>query len=308
MMRKGIVIGISAAALAAAVLLVAGCTATDLTKIGTSIAAEQGYISDDQKGAIDRTGEAFRKSFEDLTEEEEYYIGRAVAATLLSRYSLYENDELTRYVNRVGRSVALSSDRPEIYGGWHFAVLDADEVNAFAAPGGMIFITRGMVTMLPDEEALACVLAHEVGHVSSRHGLAAIKKSRLMDAFALIGREAGTAWDQKDLVKLTDVFDGAVGDVVRTLVEQGYSRSQEKEADRLGVKYASAVGYRADGITRFLERMAAAGSGGGGMFSTHPPAKDRIRDVEPEVVSHLAEGTDPSARKERFEKSTRSAG
>ena len=231
-----------------------------------------------------------------------------MAATLLSRYSLYENDELTRYVNRVGRSVALCSDRPEIYGGWHFAVLDADEVNAFAAPGGMIFITRGMVTMLPDEEALACVLAHEVGHVSSRHGLAAIKKSRLMDAFALIGREAGTAWDQKDLVKLTDVFDGAVGDVVRTLVEQGYSRSQEKEADRLGVKYASAVGYRADGITRFLERMAAAGSGGGGMFSTHPPAKDRIRDVEPEVVSHLAEGTDPSARKERFEKSTRSAG
>ncbi|MBN1826887.1 MAG: M48 family metalloprotease [Candidatus Eisenbacteria bacterium] len=306
-MRRTVFIGFLAV-VGAAALLIAGCTATDLGKIGTSIAANQGYISDDQKGAIDRTGEAFRKSFEELTEEEEYYIGRAVAATLLGRYPLYKNDEVTGYVNRVGRAVALYSSRPEIYGGWHFAVLDVDEVNAFAAPGGTILITRGMLAILPDEDALACVLAHEVGHVAGRHGLAAIQKSRLIDAFAILGREAGTAWNKEELVKLTDLFDGAVGDVVRTLVERGYSRSQEKEADRMAVEFASAVGYRADGITRFLERMDESGSGGAGMFATHPPAKDRIRDVEPVVKSRLAEGTDPSARTERFKRSTRSIG
>lgn len=301
-MKKGFILTLPILA-----CLIHGCTATDITKIGTSIAADQGYITDDQKGAIDRTGEAFRKSFEELTEEEEYYIGRSVAATILSRYRVYRSDKLTQYVNSVGRVVSCFSSRPEIYNGYHFIILDTDEVNAFAAPGGFIMITRGMLAMIPDEEALAAVLAHEVGHVAGRHGLAAIKKSRLIDAFAILGKEAGTAWNKEELTKLTGIFEGAVGDVVKTLIESGYSRSQEKEADRLAVEFATAVGYKADGITRVLEIMDrySGSSGGSGLYKTHPAAKDRIKDVRKIVEANAGNETDPTTRTERFEKIVR---
>ncbi len=286
--------------------LIGGCTGA-LTKLGTNIAAEKGYISEEQKDAIVHTEEAFRKSFEELSEQEEYYIGRAVAATILSRYDVYENEELTRYVNRVGRAVSLASTRPEIYNGYHFLLLDTGEVNAFAAPGGFIFITRGMLELTPDEESLAAVLAHEVGHIAGRHGLAAIKKSRPIEAFAILGKEAGSAWNRKDLVKLTEHFDGAVGDVVRALIEKGYSRSQEEEADNSAVRFAAGIGYRADGLTEFLVKMdGAPGSSGSGpgMLKTHPSARDRIRSVEETVKNLMSEGTDPAARNRRFAKET----
>ena len=122
------------AAVFALVLVAAfGCTKA-ITKIGTEIAASEGVITEEQKKAIVRSEEALRSSFEELTEEEEYYIGRSVAATILSRYGVYEDEELTRYVNRVGCAVALASDRPEIYNGYRFLLLDSDEVAAFERP------------------------------------------------------------------------------------------------------------------------------------------------------------------------------
>ncbi len=286
----------------AGILLVAGCTGA-ITKIGTSIAADKGLITEEQKGAIDRSEEAFRKRFEELTEEEEYYIGRAVAATILSRYELYENKSLTKYVNRVGRSVAIASSRPEIYNGYHFAVLDVDDVNAFATPGGFIFVTRGMLAQVPDEESLAAVLAHEVGHVAKKHGLGAIKKSRLIDAFSVLGKEAGTAWNKEELLKVTDAFDGAVGDIVRTLIEKGYSRSQEEDADRVAVAFATGIGYQADGLSRFLDQLEQSNSGSRklGMLKTHPGAGARKKAVARAVTEHSGSGTDPAPRKARFE-------
>lgn len=291
------------AALLAGVIAVAGCTSA-VTKIGSRIAADKGYITEEQKDAIVHSEEAFRKSFEELTEEEEYYIGRAVAATILSRYDALRDDDLNLYVNRVGRAVAAASSRPEIYNGYHFLVLDTDEVNAFAAPGGFIFITRGMLSLADDEEALAAVLAHEVGHVAGRHGLAAIKKSRLVEAFAVLGREVGSAWDRKELTELTGYFDGAVGDIMKALIENGYSRGQEEEADRSAVRFASAIGYDPEGLDRFLVKMddTAPTSGKPGMLRTHPSADDRRETVKDELKHLAGRGTDPGPRTERFRK------
>lgn len=297
MKKRGLVLLLGVA------LFLAGCTGA-LTKIGSEIAADKGYISKDQKAAIINTEEAFRKSFEELTEEEEYYIGRAVAATILSRYKVYSHTNLTRYINRVGRAVSLASSRPEIYNGYRFMLLDTDEVNAFAAPGGFIFITRGMLALIRDEESLAAVLAHEVGHVAGRHGLGAIKKSRLVEAFAVLGKETGSAWNQKELIKLTEHFDGAVGDIVRALIEKGYSRSQEEEADRYAVQFAAAIGYEPEGLVRFLEKMekSTKDSGKPGMLKTHPSAKDRRKSVAAAVKDRTSQGTDPAPRVARFKK------
>ena len=150
----------------------------------------------DKVGKVLKTTAAATKT---MSDEEEYYLGRAVAAKILSEYDLLENDALTDYVNRVGLTVAIHSDKPYTYGGYHFAVLDTEEINAFACPGGLIFITSSMVDALTNEEELAAVLAHEVAHVSHRDGVASIKKSRWLEVVGIIGTEAAREFGSRDV-------------------------------------------------------------------------------------------------------------
>jgi predicted Zn-dependent protease len=285
-----------------AVLLISACAT--VSKMGTTVLEKQGVISEEEKESIDKVAVAAEHSFEDLTEEQEYYLGRSVAAKILGQYPVYHNDRLASYVNKVGTTVSYTCDRPEIYGGYHFLVLDSDEINAFACPGGFVFITRGLLGTCPDEEALAGVLAHEVGHVCAKHGLKAIKKSRLMDAFDVLLTETSKHYNQEELAKLTDAFDGALGDIVDQLVVKGYSRQQEYEADRLGLQYATAAGYAASGLEESLQAMATSAqkSSGMGFFKTHPDPQDRLEKIRAEISSKGYGGSADSARTNRFQK------
>jgi predicted Zn-dependent protease len=274
-----------------------------VSQMGTAVLEKEGVISEDQKDSIDKVAAAVEHSFEDLTEEQEYYLGRSVAAKILSQYPVYRKDQLTASVNRVGTAVSYTSDRPEIYGGYHFLVLDSEEINAFACPGGFIFITRGLLSTCQDEEALGCILAHEVGHVCAKHGLKAIKKSRLMDAFDVLLTETSKHYNQEQLAKLTDAFDGALGDIVDQLVVKGYSRQQEYEADRLGLQYAVAAGYAPSGLVSQLENMAGSAQKGTGMgfFKTHPSPQDRLEKVRHEISAKGYAGSAEPARTKRFQ-------
>jgi predicted Zn-dependent protease len=256
-----------------------------------------------QKGAgLLQKGEALRSSFSDITEEEEYYIGRSVAALILSRYSVYRNDPLTQYINTVGTAVALYSDRPEIYAGYHFLILDSEEVNALAAPGGFIFVTKGLLRLCENEEMLATILAHEVGHVSARHGLQSIKKSRLIDAFRLIGQEAAEKYGPEKLSQLTSIFENVLGDIAENLIEKGYDRKYEYEADRLAVHDASRTGFDPNGIVNFLAVMAgsSAKESGKGWFRTHPTPQQRIDRLSKEIESLGTVPAIDSTRTRRF--------
>ena len=150
---------------------------------------------------------SLRKGVEDLTPEEEYYIGRAVAAQLLSRYYPVKNRRMTRYLNQV-------------------------EVNAFAAPGGLVMVTTGLYRLLETEDQLAAVLAHEIAHVNLGHGLAAIQQANLTQAFVLIGKAAASEGLGSDLGALTDVFQASIGNIVERMSVSGYSREQEYAADQ----------------------------------------------------------------------------
>jgi predicted Zn-dependent protease len=178
----------------------------------------------------------------------------------------------------LGQAVAMSSERPETFAGYHFMVLDSDEVNALAAPGGMIFLTKGLLKRCPDEETLASILAHEVGHVAAKHGLQSIKKSRLVDAFKLLGSAAVDKYGPAELSQLTDVFEGVLGDIAESLVERGYDRKYEYEADEMALKTAAAAGFDPGGLSRFLQTMVGDKSGGSdkGWFKTHPTPEQRI--------------------------------
>ncbi len=159
-----------------AAVLLAGCAALQNLDVSSMTG---GRVSNDQFHSATKAATALRSGFADISESEEYYIGRAVAAQIMSRYRPLDNPELNSYAQHVAQAVAMASDRPSIYRGYHVQVLKSPEVNAFAAPGGFIFVTTGLLKLVHNEDELACVLAHEVAHVPKKHGLKTIKTSRL---------------------------------------------------------------------------------------------------------------------------------
>ncbi|MFQ5722108.1 MAG: M48 family metalloprotease [Candidatus Aminicenantales bacterium] len=286
------------------ILFISGCAVVEK---GVNILPTGGKISEKDKKAVIKTSQALRKTFADITEEEEYYIGRTVAALILSRYPVYNHKALTSYVNYVGNAVAIYSDRPEIYSGYHFLILDSEEVNALSAPGGFIFISKGLLKRCRDEEMLASILAHEIGHVSAKHGLKSIKKSRLIDAFKIIGQQIAQRYSPEKLAKLTDIFEGVLSDIAEKLIERGYDRKYEYEADKLGVKFASRTGYDPHGLADFLKAMVAEASKPGlkGWFQTHPSPQDRLARVNKEIEGLTEVPKKDKVRTQRFVRAIR---
>jgi len=254
------------------------------------------------KSPVVKTAIALRNSFADITEEEEYYIGRSVAALILSKYDVYQNDLLTQYVNKVGSAVAAYSDRPETYAGYHFLILNSNEINALAAPGGFVFITKGLLAQCRDEEMLASILAHEVGHVASKHGLKAIKSSRLVDTFKMLGSDLAAKYTPAQLSQLTELFEGALSDIAGQLIEKGYDRKLEYEADKLSVKVSTATGYNPNGLSKFLEALSgeAKKQGVKGWFQTHPTPEDRLERVKGQIEDLKTLPEESKFRTQRF--------
>ena len=223
-------------ALLALAWLAAGCETVDkLTAGAADIAAGTGLMTKDQAESAKRVSGAVTKTFQDITPEQEYYIGRTVAATVLLGYKPLQADGLNDYLNRVGQALAQFSTRPETFGGYHFLVLDSDEINAFAAPGGLILVTRGLLQCCQTEDELAAVLAHEIGHVEKLHGLRAIRTGRLNSALTILAVEAGKNLAGENLAEVTKAFDESINDITTTLMNSGYSRRLEFEADAAAI-------------------------------------------------------------------------
>jgi len=248
-----------------------------------------------------KSGEAVARSMEDFTPEQEYYIGRAVTATLFGTYRPLNNQAAGEYVNTLGQSLALFSEQPLTYAGYHFQIVDSDEINAFAAPGGFILVTRGLVRCCPNETALAAVLAHEIAHVQNRDALRAIKKSRITEALGIIGGEAIKHAAGADLAQLTGIFADSVGDVMTNMVNNGYSRSYEYEADQGAVRILHRAGYDPAGLVVMLKAMQSRLVSGRGDFAkTHPAPADRIEELAGLDAGAMA--TEPAVRLARFRK------
>lgn len=277
-------------------------TMQPMVDVATAVGVASGTLTQSQADSISRSTKAVSKTFEDITPEQEYYIGRAVAATVLYQYPPYEQPELNQYVNTVGQLLAQASNRPQTFGGYHFQVVDSEEINAFAAPGGFILVTRGMLRCCRTEDALAAVLAHEIAHVQNRDGLRAIKASRLTSALTIIAAEGAKQYGGQDLAQLTQLFEGSVGDVVNTLVVSGYSRDQERQADEAAVTILRAVGYNPYALVDMLTVMKSRlKPGGPGFAKTHPDPQDRIGTVQALVGSPGRTGP-PASRQARFER------
>jgi predicted Zn-dependent protease len=217
------------------------------------------------QGVLDRLRQAanIARTLLPISTDKEIEIGRGIAATIAGRYPVSTDAALTRYVNLVGLTVASQSPRPDIT--YRFAVLETPTVNAYAAPGGYVFVTRGALGLMENEAELAGVLAHEVGHVNERHVINQIRKSDTM-------REVR---DQLDLQG--SKLDKVVGTGSNALF-MGLSRADELQADSLGIEYAAAAGYDPGGLASFTARLDRhAGEGPvSEFFATHPKPDERI--------------------------------
>jgi predicted Zn-dependent protease len=214
----------------------------------------------------------------DISDSEEYYLGRGVAARILSQYPLSKDQALTTYVNEVGQTVAKKSTRPRTYKGYHFAVLESSTPNSFACPGGIIFITKGMIKNCGNEDQLAAVLAHEVGHVANRDGISAIKQSRWTEVATTAGAEAAKKYGGS-VGQLVARFEGSIDDVFKTVIVNGYSRAAEENADRAGVEMMKRAAYNPAAMVAILTSMGSRG-GSGGILGSHPTVTDRLENIK----------------------------
>lgn len=269
--------------------------------LGDALRIPKSPISQGQADSIVRGAKAIGKTVEDITPEQEYYIGRAVAATVLESYRPYPDENANRYLNVLGQTLAQASDRPETFGGYHFLILDSEEINAFAAPGGLIMVTRGMLRLCRDEDQVAAVLSHEIGHVKGLHGLKAIKTSRLTTAFTVLAAEGAKNFGGSQVAQLTQAFEGSVSDVASTLMNSGYSRDLEREADQEATVILGRIGYDPGALVTMLQEMdKRMVRSGPGFAKTHPDPKDRIQAIGSKAGASTRPVQAPE-RKKRFD-------
>lgn len=245
---------------------------------------------------VANTAKPIAEAAKPIENQEEYYIGREVAAIILSNYNLYDDKKLEEYLNLVCMSLVVNSEMPEIYNGYHVAILDTDEINALSTSGGHILVSRGLLSCAKSEDSLAGVLAHELGHIQLKHGVKAIKADRLTHASI---KSIGVATDS-DSSSNMEFLKEASTEIVTTMVNSGYSKTQEFDADKFAVRLMAKTGYDPNAMCELLEIMQEKQKNDRrGFGKTHPSASLRIKNLKREVAK-LTGQYNREERKKRY--------
>jgi predicted Zn-dependent protease len=224
-----------------------------------------------------------RRDFVMMSEDQEIALGREYHQQILQIYRPYHDPELQAYVEKVGREVAVRGHRPELI--YRFTVIDSPEVNAFALPGGYIYITRGILAYLGSEAELAAVLGHEIGHVTARH---AVRQHSAQQATQL-----GFIFGSVLFPEIAQAGAGALYNLLGGVLLRGYGRDMELEADRFGAQYLARTGYRPEAMLGVIEVLKSqelfeierAKEEGReprayhGVFATHPSNDTRLQEA-----------------------------
>ena len=230
-----------------------------------------------------------KKKADDLhvSDKEEREIGEAVSEMLRRDYGVMQNREVTKYVSLVGTVLAQASTRPNL--DWQFIVLDTDGINAFASPGGIVHITKGALGLIDSEAELAGVLGHEIAHISEKHTAKSIEK----------GARAGFVIDAAPGTKAW--VDQVAQGVYVNIVQKGFDRGDEEEADSKGIALANKVGYNPAGLGTFLTSLSnrnaerKSDEGRNGLFASHPETKGRIDKLTRQIKSDKLTATATAA-------------
>jgi predicted Zn-dependent protease len=224
-------------------------------------------------GGVDGLMKNLQQATGAISEPQEIEMGHGMVETLLGARPMVDDPGLQRYVNAVGAWVASQSERPLLP--WRFAVNDSEHVNAFAAPGGYVIVTRGMMNVVQNEAELAGVLAHEIGHVIRKHHLNAIRKGAFVNLLGA-GAAAGTSGTRS-----AELVNALVGPT-KELYSRGLDKDDEFEADRVGIVLATRAGYDPWGLPSALQTLAKIKADDPYMallFKTHPNPSARLEKL-----------------------------
>ncbi len=235
--------------------------------------AQLGGLSDRLKHAQEAKEKVDKKVAEiKISDSDERKLGEEVSAKLREDFGVYQDKSVTKYVSLVGDVLAQASSRPQL--DWQFVVLDTDGVNAFASPGGIVHITRGLLGLIKNEAELAGVLGHEITHVTARHTVRAIQKNKVISMSAQeVGGSSGLT--QSVLSKLA-------GAAYKSIISNAFDRDDEVEADRVGIGLANKAGYAPSALSDVLKRLEERNKNQdqpNGLFASHPLIKDRLTNI-----------------------------
>lgn len=218
-----------------------------------------------------------------ISTEEEIAIGKRVASRLQETYGVYKNSAVEQYVALVGTAVSWQGSRREVE--YNFTILETDEVNAYAAPGGFILISKGLLTRMQSEAELAAILGHEIWHVEARHEMKRVQQAQIAGTLA---SKALSAMSGEELTQ--------VADLCYEVLEKGRSKESELEADVEGALLSSRVGYTPRALASLIERLGGESSENAlkQLMATHPTVPDRLKELKAkygkDAVGSLLEG------------------
>lgn len=233
------------------------------------------------KPAVGDLMQLLAQSMDQIDEPREIEIGKQLAAMLLGSKPLYPDMATQRYINRLGRWISLQSSRPNLP--WTFAVLDDPGFNAFAAPGGYVFVTKGLMDRVADESELAGILSHEITHVTEKHHLKAMATAARTGLLT----QVVSSQLKSDLGGLVS---SQLINLGRNVYSRGLDQGDEFEADRTGVALATRAGFDPYGLVAVLQQLRTAAPDDA-LFalslSTHPPAQLRLNQLEEAMGTRL---------------------
>lgn len=234
----------------------------------------------DKLGSILKKAQQAREDFR-IDDQEEQDLGAAVSEKIRDRYGVVQDPVVTRYVSLVGTVLAQATSRPNL--AWKFIVLDTDGVNAFAAPGGYVHVTRGALGLIHTEAELAGVLAHEITHVTEKHTIRAIQKGKLVQVGA----------NQTKITRDSPVFRELVAKSTE-IVMAGFGRDDELEADQKGIRLANSIGYSPMSLVDFLARLEDRNRSAAtkqGLFASHPEMQERLQRLRNQIAAERLAST-----------------
>ena len=222
------------------------------------------------------------------TEAEKQQLGAEVSGNIRKKFGVVQDPAVHRYVTLVGAVLARVSKKPDY--SWRFIVLDTDAVNAFAAPGGYVHITKGCLALIANESELAGVLGHELTHVVEDHTIKALSKAGFVDTAASASGKGG------------EITAGLVNQVT-SIALQGFGRGEELESDRDGLSLAAKAGYQPDGLRTFLQRLTDRNKNSSekrGLFASHPAMQERLDKLASQEKKEKASTVTLEARFKQF--------
>ena len=295
-MRKQMNKMIHAMMVLALVVVAGSMTACKTSEVGKIV--EAGMVaagqSPEEAAKYSRIATNVSGALAPVDEETELSLGGGVAVEAYSQVGPRNSHEaLQKYVNLVGRVVAANSGRPGLP--YSFAVLMSDTPNAFAGPGGYIFISSGALKLMESEAELAGVLAHEVAHVTQKHMLQTYQRANVMDA----AQKTASEFDN-DVAGYSKMIDMTTD----TLFNKGLDQKFEYEADVVGLEIAVMSGYDPNGLVMFLKKLAKVTNHQGGWMKTHPPLNERIRRLQ-SIIATEFRGEKGQILRPRFQQAVR---